>query len=320
MALTLAIIVSVLGFFDLVSQQLLDSALLATIAILAFALFRDRWRGEAAETRIHRLAAEIDRHVQPLPDQLEQVLTLSEMVGDVRAALDRDASIRVLKGPEITDAFEEAREHTERWFYKGGTGTYTRAVTLPECVKHVRHERGQIQIRLEIIDPTDRRLCERYATYRTTVREGPDRTGEAWSPARTRNESFATVLAAAWYRQNYGHLVDVDVALSGLMTSYRYDLASSCLLITLDDAAPAIRVDAGQQLYDYWSTELRLSFDQSRRVPLERASAVRLSREPSEAEVRRLFAELDLRLPPAFGAEQVGDIVRRALHARNPYG
>jgi DNA-binding transcriptional LysR family regulator len=40
-------------------------------------------------------------------------------------------------------------------------GTYTRAVTLPACYRFAREHRRSVEVRLEILDPTDLEVCER---------------------------------------------------------------------------------------------------------------------------------------------------------------
>jgi hypothetical protein len=43
-----------------------------------------------------------------------------------------DEAVKVLNGAEISRELAEARRATNNWEFKGGTGAYTRAVTLPE--------------------------------------------------------------------------------------------------------------------------------------------------------------------------------------------
>jgi len=75
--------------------------------------------------------------------------------------------------------------------------------------------------------------------------------------------------------------------------------------------------EAPSQHYRSYSRELTSSLSQSRRLVLDRATA--LSDEPTVEEARDLFRALDLSLPHAFIDRDVGDIVRRAIQAKNPY-
>jgi len=204
--------------------------------------------------------------------------------------------------------------------FKGGTGTYIRAVTLPQCIENARQRKGRLLVRLEIIDPTDEAVCERYGEFRRTLSaDRPDGTGERWTLDRTRKEAFATVLAACWYRQRFG-LLEIDVRLSSVMTTFRWDLSAHRIIITQEDpSAPALMIEDGTFFYERWSTELIANLEQARRVPLETTRRASLSNEPTVEETRRLFDTLGLPLPRSFTDRDVADIVQKAVTPRNPY-
>lgn len=287
--------------------------------MLAATVLRDRWqRGE-----VDREMREGFRHataaIAPVAGQLERLTDLEGVVRDARTALDDLSMVRVLTGAEVTAALAEARRHTDVWMFKGGTGTYIRAVTLPDCVEVARREKRTLSFRLEILDPSDEAACARYAQFRNGLLPAPDGTGEPWTVDRTRKEAFATVLAACWYRQRFP-LLDVEVRLSSVMTTFRFDLSSTCVIITQEDPrAPAMMISRGRFYYERWRTELRASLEQGRRVPTERGDSVRLAPEPTVDEVRRLFTVLDLPLPSTFSDRLVADIVARAVQPKNPY-
>jgi hypothetical protein len=127
------------------------------------------------------------------------------------------------------------------------------------------------------------------------------------------------VLSACWYRQRF-RLLDIDIGLSAAMSTLRWDLSASRVIITQENPQGAAMVtDRGRFYYDWCSTELLTSLDQARRVPIEQARTAPLSDEPTVEEVRKLFEELGLDLPRAFSDRDVVDIIRKALRAKNPY-
>ncbi|MGI5215723.1 hypothetical protein [Plantactinospora sp. CA-290183] len=236
-----------------------------------------------------------------------------------RTAINSVSMVRVLNGQEVGQAHAEARRQTDRWRFKGGTGTFTRAVTLPECIEHARRRNGTLDFGIEIIDPTDEQVCERYAQFRRSLAPRTDGTGELWTVDRTRKESFATVLAACWHHQRSG-LLNIDVRLSSQMSTFRFDLSSSCVIITQENPqTPALRIDRREIYYHRYSIELQYSREQSRRVPIEQARQVLLDDEPSVEQARKLFTALGLPLPRSFGDREVSDIIVKAIQARNPY-
>ncbi|WP_432100346.1 hypothetical protein [Streptomyces sp. WAC 04229] len=317
--LVLGVVVSVLSVLGLVSSNLVASAILAAVGVLSFALLRDRWTDQARGMDARRTAEETGVVLDEVRTRLPVIGTLDQTMDSLRSAIEGLTTVRTLKGVDIDRAFLDARRHTDRWLFKGGTGTYTRAVTLPVCVRSARMERRALLVRLEIVDPTDSALCEQYARYRASLAAGPDGTGDTWSTDRTRKESFATVLAACWYQQHY-RLLDIGVGLASTMSTFRFDLSASHIIITQDDSRfPATAIARTSPLYDAYANELRTSFTQTRHVPVADAAHFPLSDTPTRAELRDLFSHLHVTLPDEYGDEDLDQIIEKALKAKNPY-
>ncbi|MEV4171507.1 hypothetical protein [Nonomuraea sp. NPDC049709] len=322
-ALTLAIAVGVLGimppeiFGDKgadIQRQLVTASTLVIMALVATALLRDRARQAPVEKTITSGA------LAELPVRLARLEEIETMVHGTRRALDSLQLVRVLASKqEIAQSHAEARKDTTRWSFKGGTGTYLRAVTLPLCVAAARRDKRHLTVRVEVIDPSNAEVCETYAHYRRSLSDVPDGTGETWTTDRVRKESYATILAAFWHRQRYG-LLDIGVGLSSTMTTFRWDLSSSRLIMTVEDPNRAMTALADTFYYENCDTELRLSFEQARRVPLEMYKKVPLGDEPTIEEVQELFERIGVPLPKSYNGRDVVDIARKALRAVDPYG
>ncbi|GAA5053971.1 hypothetical protein [Nocardia callitridis] len=280
-ALLLAFTVGVLAVVDVINDDALNEAILLVLGLLATTLLRDR---------------------------------------HLSAKAMRDASsVRLLNGPEIGHALAMARRGTEQWVFKGGTGTYMRAVTLRECVENARREQRPLRIQIEVIDPSNEQLCKTYAQFRSSL--APETSGsiEPWTTERTRREAFATIFAACWYQQRFTFLT-IDVGLSAVMTTFRWDLSSSCVIVTQDNPnTPAMLFERDKPYYRDYHRELVSSFNQTRQVELSRGLDSPLSDEPTVDQSRTLFDLLGLPLPTSFTDRDVADIVRRALQPRNPY-
>ncbi len=93
LALAIAVVVGVLGIAGVASADLVQNAILVTLGVLAISILRDRRRQDALEARTKM--------------------------------------IRLISEPEVARMLADARRQTDRWLFRGGTGTYTRAVTLP---------------------------------------------------------------------------------------------------------------------------------------------------------------------------------------------
>ncbi|GAA3233458.1 hypothetical protein [Actinocorallia longicatena] len=312
-ALLLAVVVAAISLGD-PGSKVVASATLLVLGLLAAGILRDRARRGPVEEEVRDALGRI----AVLPERLDQIARFELLVDRTRQKLDESSAVQILTGSEVAPVLAEARGGTDRWIYKGGTGTYIRAVTLPECVAAARRERRALLFRLEIIDPSDEEVCDVYARFRRSVGETVDGI-EPWTLERTRKESYATILAACWHRERF-RLLDIDIGLASTMTTFRWDLSSSCVVITREDPnGPALKIDRGKFYYDWCSTELLASLDQARRVPIEQARSAPLSDEPTVEEVRRLFQSLGLPLPRGFTDRDVADITLRALRAVDPY-
>jgi hypothetical protein len=314
----LAVVSGLLGLADIMGTYDVQAAILTVLALLALTLLRDRAQMESADKRAADFITRATRVLEKMPSD-ERMAEWQDTVSSIRTALAHSTLVQVMPGAEIAYVHALARRKTDRWAFKGGTGTYLRAVTLPECLKSAREERRPLKVQFEIIDPTNAELCGRYAAFRSSLAPGPDATGENWTPDRTRKEAFATILAACWYRQRFT-LLDVAGGLSAVMTTFRVDMSSSFLIITQEEsAAPALVVEAGKPHFSAYEQELQSSFDQARQVQLSLGREVPLSDEPTVDEARRLFTRLGVGLPSTFGDRDVSDIIAKAIRPRNPY-
>lgn len=292
LALAVALIVGLLDILDdSLDDNIVSGATLLVLAGLVFGLLTERRR---RITDIRAATAGTDSALQDL------------------------AMVRSLSGDKLESALARARQNTDRWIFKGGTGTYLRAVTLPVCVGEARSRRRGLTVKIDIINPADEQVCAAYARFRQNFanRQAVLPPGD-WTTDRTRKEAYATVLAACWYRQRLDSL-DIEVCLSSVVTTLRFDLSASCLIITQDDPSRvSLLVARDRPLYDYYATELHQSREQA--APVSLRGTVPLGEEPTVDEVRRLFDGLALPLPATYTDADVSEITGKALHAENPY-
>jgi hypothetical protein len=115
-------------------------------------------------------------------------------------------------------------------------------------------------------------------------------------------------------------MLDIDIGLAQTMTTLRYDLSSSRLVVTRDDPrGEALVVDSSKFYYSWVSAELQTSLDQARRVPVEQARLAPLDDEPTVEEARKLFEVIGIDLAPSYTDRDVVEIIRKALRAKDPY-
>jgi len=284
---------SILGTVNVISPEMVIQALPAILGILAFTMLRDRSHSHSGD---------------------QQLELMSGVVQRIDQKIDTLSSLRMLTGADIENALAEARRDTKIWVFRGGTGTYTRTVTLPQCIENARPDRRPLQVRLEILNPTDLAACEEYAALYRRLALGPEDDAASWSGDSTRRESYATVLAACIHKQRYPPL-KIEVGLSSNISTFRYDMSGQYLIVT--QRGPrfhALLVDHDKSYYDYWGFELDMSFDQSRQLAITAAvSKLPLSDLPDVNEVRELFQELKVDLPPEYTDKDVEEILKKAV-------
>jgi hypothetical protein len=316
-ALILAISMSVLGLVDLLPSDLVGKTIPLTLGVVAFAMLRERWRQESVSTLTHEAVTKVAKTLQLLHERGERthaVLTSTQRV------LDGLAAVRFAVGSEVSKVLAEARTGTDRWTFKGGTGAYMRVVTLPECLSEARRERRELQVQMEILDPTDLALCNRYAALYRTLAERDEDDAMTWTGKGTQIESYATILAACYYKQKLAHLLDIRIGLSSTVSTFRWDLSSRFLIVTQRGPRfPAMIVERGQLYYDSWNTELRTSFSECQSVPIERVLGIPLDDEPDMEGVRELFRRLSLDLSDDYQEVDVREIIEKALRDANPF-
>jgi uncharacterized membrane protein len=122
--LLLAACIAILAWADVIGTNQVNSAVLLILAVLATTLLRDRVRSGYIEHDVRRVC--------------ERVEALDTKVTQAQQALEQSSNLRVLRGDAIGDALAAGRLDTDIWMFKGGTGTFTRAVTMPECIEQAR--------------------------------------------------------------------------------------------------------------------------------------------------------------------------------------
>lgn len=294
--LGLAVFASILGILGTVSPPVIANVTVLTLATVAFVLLRDRQRQGTAARRI------------------EDTVT-----GATTGLVSHLKTVKILQGDEITHALATGRSETEKLVFKGATGTFTRAVALPECLEAASDRRKTLKACIEIFDPANERLLEGYVGLYQSFSTGPGDPVNGWSVDGTRREILATILAACWQKERHRNL-DIEVYLSPALTTFRWDLTSASLVITQRGPKfPAIFFARDDPYYDYWNTELHASTQAAKRLPLDKVRPVRLGAHPDTDTVRKLFALLEVPIPKTFSDAHMEDVVKMALNESNPY-
>jgi hypothetical protein len=301
-AVVLAVVILLLDFTGVASGNVVRNATMATLAVVAIVLLRDRLRGDDQSVMV-RVAME----------------RTQERLDALTSEFQRDRETRVLQGHELSRLLEEARRDTDRWVFRGATGTYVRVVTLPDCIRLARPKRRRLRFQMEILDPADPELCAEFVGLHRRMAASAASSERGWTVEGTQRELLATILAACWHQQRY-ELLDIEVRLSKVYSLLRYELSSAYAIFTQRGPEfPAIVVASGTAGYECWESELHVSFQQARPLPLAEVKSLPLGDVPTPDEIRRVFAELGVELPPNTTDGDLEEIRALALEAPDPY-
>lgn len=309
----LAIIFGTLGFLDILTVQQSVNATLATLGVVAFVLIRERSAREFLEGKVTTTAESVKEtgvKIQGLSH------TIAELDQDVRSM---NTEIKAITPRYVARDLEQAMIDTDRWHYKGGTGTYLRAVTLKKNGDYSNSKKKHRQITIEIMDPTNALLCEHFSRYRRSLSaHRSDMVEEEWTTKRVYQEAYATILAACFFHQKYG-LLDIELGLSSVISRLRYDISSQYAIISQEDRrAPCLKAEAGSWFYNSFVDELRLSLDQARKLDVRQADQMDLADITPDIACE-VFLALGVTIDPSYANDDLLVIIDKAVAAKNPY-
>lgn len=283
----------------------LTGATLAAIALIAFSLIADERRREAAKTDVQHVAlttARIEQQVERLDDRVARSGSLVE----------------VPPGQPITDLFEEAVLSTTLWRFKGGTGSFLRAWTLPMLAEVARRNAGaRFPITIDLLHPGDP-VCEDYSEYRRKLAMHRSIDPQShWTPDLVRVEAASTILAAAWFYQH--EFLDPKVTLARSLSVLRYDISSGFAILTNEDKRfPALLARTSSPLYSAFVSELD---QRARRDSIDVSAAPKLP-----AEMDAITSDTAVTVLSHLGIDMGGvepsalaDLPALAFHRTNPY-
>lgn len=160
--------------------------------------------------------------------------------------------VREVPSQAIAHAIEEALESAQFWLFKGGSGRYLRAATLP-LLSQITHQ--DVRVSIHILDPRDDSLCREYARYRAVGRSERVRREDEHDHQTILTDLLANIYAAGWYRAN--SRIQPEVVLLRSFSPVRYDLSSNALFVTVaDPSSPALIAEAGTWYFDSIKDEI----------------------------------------------------------------
>jgi hypothetical protein len=314
----MSMIDKVLAAPQIVRRQFFITALAGVVALLAVRfLIVPFWCGQGCVDlqvgKFHFLAF--------LLEELAKALLVAFVAGLLVWWLGPRAnqlpSIVPIEPRHVTALMREAMTDTKEWRFRGGTGSFLKAETLPALANAARRLKRRIRVTAEIINPVDRGACEAYASYRRSLSAASDSGDAVWSAHRVAVNCLSTVLTGCVYRHEQP-LIELEIGLTSRFSTFRYDLASQYVILTSEDKrSPSLRVDAGTFFYEAFRHDLEISLEQSARVAFD------MSRGISRAELTPASAREQLRQvgvsAERFSDDDLVEAIELVERPVNPY-
>lgn len=166
----------------------------------------------------------------------------------------------------LKEYFPKARLDTDFWYFSGGTGRYTRAVTIPEISQISEKLNSHKNIRINLLDPTDVILCKAYAKFRTSLKSGKKE--KKWNLEYVRREIIATICCAVIYRSK-NQLLEISIFLKNSFSSLRIDLSKNYCFVTKEDKQePALLIPKDTFLYRTFREEILQTSKQYKQIDM----------------------------------------------------
>ena len=224
-----------------------------------------------------------------------------------------NAQIRILQPVEIGNTIVNARTDTEKWFFNGGSGRYSRAQTLPYLAELSRRSNKSIDISILIMDPRNEDLCRKYADYKNSLRTAKTK-GKKTSKS-VQIDLIATIVSCHMWKSEQPSL-NITLGLKNTFSLFRTDLSSSGAIITKEDPLePAIYYEKDTFFYFAQLEELKQTLNQ---VEILGILPFCGKDEIDESKIKSLTDKLNLQNLIEQG--DLLEILTEVTNLKNPYG
>lgn len=206
----------------------------------------------------------------------------------------REAKMEVLLPHDINKYHLQSRADTKEWWYNGGSGRYTRDVTLPYLAESCKSENRTINVRIQILDPNNEDLCQIYADYRNNLSSVHTHI----TTSEVRCDLLATIFAACFWKMKQP-LLNIEIYLKNHFSLFRTEFSDNMVLVTREDPRdPGIVYQRGTFFYQAYYNDLVQGSKQDTIVSMQRGSCPSIRAETpnkiNKETIRQVIASLNI--------------------------
>lgn len=245
------------------------------------------------------------------------------LIGSVLLALflfkieipEEEKKHEIVEAGRLKEIFARAHLQSNFWFFSGGTGRYTRSVTIPTMSKTSQDLNESRVIKLILLDPFDLTACDKYAKFRNGLRSGKD-SKLTWTKEYVRNEILATISAAVLHKSK-NPLLEITIFLKPNFSTMRLDLNQlNCLVTKEDKKEPALLSPSSTFLYRTYKEEIFHLSKQCKELEIKSIYLNKSYADVSPVDIKQILSGTNIEV-----SEDDFDRIAKILNENeNPYG
>jgi hypothetical protein len=164
----------------------------------------------------------------------------------------------------IEEKLESLRRDTNQYYFSGGTGSYTRTVTLPKLNELSYSNKSSISVSIILMNPNNELLCNTYSSYKNSL-EGFNK----WNNIEVRSKIFASILSIYKYKMN-SNFLEVNIYLKDFFSLLRIEISQNGIVISKEDKElPILYLDKSSYLYSPYVEDFRQVVKQSKLITIK---------------------------------------------------
>jgi hypothetical protein len=226
---------------------------------------------------------------------------------------EEQKKFEIVEALRIGELLDKQRKGTKLWYFSGGTGRYTRTVTIPELSKKANRTNSHITVKLQLINPNSNTACENYANYRNNLKSAQK---TKWDAHFVRLECVTTIVSAIIHKSK-NTLLDISLCLKENFSTVRIDMASTSAVLTKEDPSePALVCWQDSFLYRTYEEEFLQTFKQCRQIN----SSFNLNITTDEPTIENIkFIVTKLKIQDGLTDEDYESIIGKLQENKNQY-
>jgi hypothetical protein len=171
-------------------------------------------------------------------------------------------ALESVQGRDISSLISSAANNARQWDVRSRTASYFTRVTLPMLRDTAFRSGGDVDIRIQTLNPDNDAALASYARFRSNHAGA----ASVWTVERVRGEIFATILAAALIH-NEAPRLRIKVGLSDSFWVMSVDACENVVIVTGQNRGdPALVIKADSPHFQEWREDFDASFSVCRIV------------------------------------------------------